>query len=1121
MSKIKRLIAILSLTALVATIIPASAMAATFSDVPETNEFYTYVEDLAARGVVSGIDGMYYPTVGVSRSELTKMSLNAFGIAVSVPAGAPHFSDVPETHTLYEYVETAYGLGIVSGYGDGTFRPDQDILRQEGMKVIVETARSVDTEGNFDEDLTGAPHFTDVAASSEFYGYIETAYNLGIINGYAPGLFGPMLTMQRDQMAKVVSNAIYVYENGKPSTPAGQAVEVVVEASEDAIYPDGVSTSTLTATVVDGNGNRVGNYTDPVTFTTDLGTFGETDDDTVTENADGGRAQVSLRSATEEGTATITVDTGSFDEATVEVEFSRDAPVTRSGFGSNTVSGVGTITLRLTEERILTEEKSDDNTGTFIKMCGGLAQGEVILQDDEGNPISGSNTVQVLITEGTGALYSSVSNCTPASSAVRALTLTGSTSTSANAQGNNGRYYFYYKVLSDMAEDTVTIQAVDLDTSPTLNVDADLEVVNPSLEATVYHGDILTRNDTQISGDTATIQNTSTVYLLLTDENDEPMEVAHEIEVRLTGGPTSGVRLLAEGTSDTGTNDYDTIGTVVNAALVEDNHGYDIPGLYAYSVLAGSAEGTVTTTATDVTAISNPSVTANVTMHDPTVDCYASSTEVPEGTDSTIVCRMTDDDGMPVTSETLRLQIQGGDGAVDTTLTNSSATATAVNMASLTYGSSTATGWYYAEYEAEDNVPSDDTISLKVLATDRAGLPSDTLTVVATDDNPSAAADLEVVSLRNNIGPSTNVAVVAFVRDNDGVGISTLCTGTGATSVDTGFNGILRINPNTMSNMSVNTGVTEFGAPVQSGNCPATNTGHGNGAYWSVVTSANVNDAGEVEYELYNSSAVLVEDVEEPFNILDYSLTSSTTMDTVLIDEGFGIINEIIDESNDDPVTGLTGSGVTVTSIGTTVTGPAASSLEGSFIEVGCDSSACPTKFTSGDIDGTGLYVILADTTGDVNAGDNVEVTVTYTNSPTDPADTVTVAVEDLDLELSAYPEYVETTNSIAILGRMRDPAGDYRYVDPNDISSYYIQLEISDGSGEICNNNLNNGCSTGSQRISMVALDANANGNVNGYNVVYLATYEADVVSETVELTGRVVGTASLVEDTLTIDVL
>ena len=1125
MGKMQKLISILAIAAMAITSLPV-ASADAFSDVPPTNEFYAKIEDLAARNVVSGLNGKYYPENGVTRAELTKMALGAFGITNAIPEGAPHFTDVPSTHSLFAYVETAYGLGIVSGYGDGTFRPDQQILRQEGMKIVMFVARSVDTEGNFDTDLTGAPHFDDVSATSEFYEQIETAYNLGIISGYGNGKFGPRDTMRRDQMAKVISNAIYVFEYGKPTSPVGRPDHIVLETSQDEIYPDGYSTATITATLVDINGNRIGDYEEPVTFTTDLGTFEDTEDDTFTTTSDGGRAQATLVSAREEGTATVTADTGSFDQEEVEVEFTRDAPVTRNGFGSSSVSGVGEIQIQIVDDKILTDLKTTDHRTVFEEMCGGMAQIQVFVQDDEGDPVQ-NDEVKLTITEGTGALYKAIpTNCTPASTAVRSITISGATSTSVDAQSNNGRYFAWYKVLADQAEDTITIEAINLDTSPTLNVDAQLEVVNETLEATVYHDDIMARNNAQVTAGTAKIQNTATIYYLILDENGDPIETPHELETRFTAGPTNGARLVGETLTDVGTSDFDVIATSVNATLVEDRDGTDISGLYAVGVLAGSAVGTLTVQTRDVTAIGQPYVESTVSVHDPVIECYASSREVPELWDSSILCRMTDEDGMAVTGETLRLDIVGGDGSVDTDFINDAAT-TNVNMLELKENGTTGdpTGWYYAEYEAEDSVDGDETISLLAKATNRASLPNDELTVVATDDNPSGVVDLEIVALRNNIGPSTDVAVLAFTRDKDGVGISKLCradTGSGA-SVETGFNGVLRINPSTLDNMTVTTGVTELGAEVSSMDCPTdSDWGYGNGAYWSVVRSKNVDDAGMVEYELYNSSAVLEEDVEEPYNIIDNSITTSSTVDEILVDEHFGVIVEVWDESNSDPVAALTdtdSSGFTVSQTGATVD---VGTLNYEIIEVGCEATGGAATCNN-NIDGTGLYVLSADSAPDVTAGDSVEITVTYTGAPTDPEDSVEVSIHDIELELVALPTTVSTTNAIAITAIMRDNDGDPIYVigDTADVEANGVELEISDGSGEICNDNRADGCATGFQKIDMVALDLDPDGaDSDGWSVFYLATYEAEVIEESVELTARVQGLNSRAEDTVTLDI-
>jgi hypothetical protein len=50
--------------------------------------------------------------------------------------GGPHFSDVPEDNPFYGYVETIRNRGIISGYRDGTFRPGNNATRGQICKMV-------------------------------------------------------------------------------------------------------------------------------------------------------------------------------------------------------------------------------------------------------------------------------------------------------------------------------------------------------------------------------------------------------------------------------------------------------------------------------------------------------------------------------------------------------------------------------------------------------------------------------------------------------------------------------------------------------------------------------------------------------------------------------------------------------------------------------------------------------------------------------------------------------------------------------------------------------------------------------------------------------------------------
>jgi hypothetical protein len=107
-----------------------------FTDVPNTNPFYQYIETAAARGIISGYaDGTFRPGNDVTRGQLCKIVVLAEGWAIYTPP-SPTFSDVPANNPFYQHIETAYSRGIISGYADGTFKPGNNATRGQIAKIV-------------------------------------------------------------------------------------------------------------------------------------------------------------------------------------------------------------------------------------------------------------------------------------------------------------------------------------------------------------------------------------------------------------------------------------------------------------------------------------------------------------------------------------------------------------------------------------------------------------------------------------------------------------------------------------------------------------------------------------------------------------------------------------------------------------------------------------------------------------------------------------------------------------------------------------------------------------------------------------------------------------------------
>jgi hypothetical protein len=135
-----------------------AAGGATFADVPTSSTFFAYVETAAAHNIISGYPcGHTNPQTGtsepcdsnsrpyyrpgnyVTRGQLAKIvviaATQAHGWTLYNPPAAS-FSDVPSGSTFYEYIETAVCHGVLGGYSDGTFRPDNNATRGQISKIV-------------------------------------------------------------------------------------------------------------------------------------------------------------------------------------------------------------------------------------------------------------------------------------------------------------------------------------------------------------------------------------------------------------------------------------------------------------------------------------------------------------------------------------------------------------------------------------------------------------------------------------------------------------------------------------------------------------------------------------------------------------------------------------------------------------------------------------------------------------------------------------------------------------------------------------------------------------------------------------------------------------------------
>jgi hypothetical protein len=143
--------------------------------------------------------------------------------ATSIAAFAASFPDVADTESYAQAVQELSALGVISGYDDGTFQPDNLVTRAEISKMIVDAL----AEGDQAAGSSYSSNFADVsnAGSGGHWatGYINQGVNDGWIAGYDDNSFGPDDNVTYVQAQKMLVSALgyETYAQARGGWPAG------------------------------------------------------------------------------------------------------------------------------------------------------------------------------------------------------------------------------------------------------------------------------------------------------------------------------------------------------------------------------------------------------------------------------------------------------------------------------------------------------------------------------------------------------------------------------------------------------------------------------------------------------------------------------------------------------------------------------------------------------------------------------------------------------------------------------------------------------------------------------------------------------------------------------------
>lgn len=162
---------------------------------PSHDSIYTKVEDHKA--YASGYpDGTIRPEQEITREEAAQLLFKVMGVENSEQKDS--FTDVSSARWSYPAVSALPQHGVIFGYGDGTFRPEQEITRAEFVSMVSRWKPGVGSETVSFPDAAG--HWAQNA--------IENAASNGWIAGYEDGTFRPEQPITRAEAFAVLNRAL-------------------------------------------------------------------------------------------------------------------------------------------------------------------------------------------------------------------------------------------------------------------------------------------------------------------------------------------------------------------------------------------------------------------------------------------------------------------------------------------------------------------------------------------------------------------------------------------------------------------------------------------------------------------------------------------------------------------------------------------------------------------------------------------------------------------------------------------------------------------------------------------------------------------------------------------------
>jgi hypothetical protein len=216
------------------------------------------IQEWVKDGFIKGYeDGTFRPDKGITRAEFVTLVNHAFGFTEKAPI---NFKDIHSADWFYDSIAEAKAAGYISGYEDGTMRPNNEITRQEAAVIISKVMNLA-----ISQDTDALQQFSDRSSIENWSkAFVNAVVNKGYMKGYPDHTYQPKHLITRAESVVTLDHALKdkvpttTFDKAGVNGPANSVQTIngnVVISSADVTLQNTVITGNLLITQEVGDGN--------------------------------------------------------------------------------------------------------------------------------------------------------------------------------------------------------------------------------------------------------------------------------------------------------------------------------------------------------------------------------------------------------------------------------------------------------------------------------------------------------------------------------------------------------------------------------------------------------------------------------------------------------------------------------------------------------------------------------------------------------------------------------------------------------------------------------------------------------------------------------------------------